>query len=160
MKVKTLTNRKELRSALKQAKFFTFDQEGKCKTWFFSKCLCKVVKLDERLQERVSDKFGRYFNGPQYLYIFPGIPEVRKFIEVNLPRYEEYVCQPYSSEMAYTLLLALATSDIMLQYDFQFLKVYKRHKEEGVIPELQRWRTMNQCLQDMLLVTNQFIYKS
>ena len=157
--MKELKSRKELRSALSQAKFFTFDQEGKCATRIYSRRLCKVYKLSEKLQERVSDKLGKYFNGPQYLLVFESIPDARKFIEVNLTIYEESVYQPDSSEIAYTLLMAVATTDLILQYDAQFLRIYLRHKEEGVVPELYRWRAINNCLKDMLLVINNFINK-
>lgn len=157
--MKELKSRKELRSALSLAKFFTFDQEGKCATWVYGKRLCKVYKLSEKLQERVHDKLGKYFNGPGYLFIFKSIPDARKFIEVNLTRYEESVYQPDSSEIAYTLLMAVATTELLLQYDSQFLRIYLRHKEEGVVPELSQWRSINNCLKDMLLVTNNFINK-
>lgn len=157
--MKELKSRKELRSALSQAKFFTFDQEGKCETWRYSQKLCKVYKLSDKLQERIHDKLGKYFNGPRYLLIFESLPDAKKFIEVNLMKYEDSVYQPDSSEIAYTLLMAIATTDLLLQYDYQLMRIYTRHKEEGVIPELYRWRAINNCLKDMLLVTNNFINK-
>lgn len=159
METKILNSRKELRLALQQAKYFTFDQEGNARTWFFQQKLCNVFELSSKLQERVHDKLDKYFNGPRYLYIFDDLPQAKSFIDVNLNLYEEKVCNPDSSELAYTLLLATATTDTILQFDFRFLRIYQKNKEKGAIPELHRWRAINQCLKDMNLVIKNFINK-
>ena len=154
--VKVINSRIELRSVLQQAKFFTFDQDGKCFTYRYSEKLCKVIKLSNKLQGRVHDKLGPWFNGPKFLYVFESMTSVRKFIEVNLPRYEENILDPDSNEMAYTLLMATASADLIIQYDFKYMRIYLNHKEKGAVPEFKSFTSIKACLDEMLLVINNF----
>lgn len=156
--MKTVSNRKELRALLKKAKFFTFDQDGSCATYYYGESLCKVIQLDERVQERVHDKLGKYFKGPQYLYLFESITKSKKFINVNLIRYKDQIKQPHSYEIADTILTLLARTDLILQYDAQLLKLYRDYSQFALL-ELKRWRTLNECLKDINLVINNFINK-
>lgn len=156
--MKTVSNRKELRALLKKAKFFTFDQDGSCATYYYGEPLCKVIQLDERVQERVHDKLGKYFRGPQYLYIFESITKSKKFININLIKYQDQIKQLHSYEILYTILALLARTDLLLQYDAQLLKIYRDYTQ-FVTPGLKRWRTIKECLEDINLVINNFINK-
>ena len=158
-KMKKLNTRKELRSVLSRAKFFTFDQEGKCSTMINGKKVCQKIELSEKLRERVHDQLGKYFEGPKYLYIFPDVTNTQIFVKRNILKYEDNIQVVDSYNMAYTIILAIAMADILLTNDYQLMRVYQHNPEES-LPNLKTWRDLNKIAKDISLAINQFKYKS
>lgn len=153
---KSIHLRKELRAILNQSKYFTFDQYGACFTGRRYESLCEVIKLEDVLQERIQDKLGPWFKGPGFLYVFKSYRHALRFVELNLSKYEDNIYSPDSKDIAYTLLMATATADLILQVDYQFIRTYLYHRDKGAIPEFKNFRSIKACLDQMNLVINQF----
>lgn len=153
---KALHSRKELRSVLHQAKFFAFDQDGKCWThWYGNPLVDQVYRLEGRLCERIADSFTKYFEGPGFLYIFKDIPQSRKFIEENMKNLDLDE-EGNGYDKVPTLLMAIATTGQILQYDAQLIRTYLEFGKPEDFEYIKDFRHIKSVTDSMLLAIKTF----
>lgn len=154
---KALHSRRELRSVLQQAKFFAFSQEGRDFTfWYGTPLIGQTYRLEGRLCERISDIFP-LFEGPGFLYVFDSLNQARKFIDRNLEALD--LDSEYADDKLATLLMAIGTTDQILQYDYQLIRLYLNHKKPKEFTNIMDFRHIKRAIDLLNLAIYNFINK-
>lgn len=151
-----LTSKEQLSQLLREQKYFTFDSEGKCFTRYYGKCLCKVYNLSKELQISINDSF-KYFEYPRFLYVFEDSNQAREFIKVNMLKFDNEVEDGESLEILYSLFGAIATTDTLLEFDAQLLRLHRLYQGKLTIMGSIGWRLLNQIVNTFNLEVKEFI---
>ena len=154
-KIKT---KKELRLLTKTSKFYTISfNNAKVHTQWFGHDLCTKVSLSKSLREELKIP-------SRYLLIFTGARQAKDFVNHNLNLLDLDDALQDSLDIYNTLMLAISTTDILLQVDAQLMRkyqdwvTYKRPKQK--LPwyhNLGKWSYINSYIKEINSTFNKFL---
>lgn len=145
--MKKISSLKEFIRVIKNYPYITFDMDSYCRVapYGYGDLFCEKVLISSKLRKEL-DIDILTLHKFKYIYLFPSLKHVKNFLDLNIQLYEDNVELPYSKHICSTLLITLATSGLLLQYDYRFLKIYRRYREKGVIEECSSWRKLNRTI--------------
>ena len=157
MKTKIKT-KEELRLLTQTSKFYTIPfNNAKVLTQWFGHELCTKVTISKSLRDELKIP-------SRYIFIFTGARQAKDFVNHNINLLDLNDTIEDSMDIYNTLMLAISTTDILLQVDAQLMRkyqdwiTYQRPKSKLTwYLNLGKWSYINSYIKEISIVFNKFL---
>lgn len=157
MKTKIKT-KEELRLLTQTSKFYTIPfNNAKVHTQWFGHELCTKVTISKSLRDELKIP-------SRYIFIFTGARQAKDFVNHNINLLDLNDTIEDSMDIYNTLMLAISTTDILLQVDAQLMRKYQDwityQRPKSKLPwylNLGKWSYINSYIKEISLVFNKFL---
>lgn len=157
MKTKIKT-KEELRLLTQTSKFYTIPfNNAKVHTQWFGHELCTKVTISKSLRDELKIP-------SRYIFIFTGARQAKDFVNHNINLLDLNDTIEDSMDIYNTLMLAISTTDILLQVDAQLMRKYQDwityQNPKSKLPwylNLGKWSYINSYIKEISLVFNKFL---